>query len=462
MRTDSDYRQGDHSREITDRFSAVSMQILQNARNELYIHMRYMDLALSSLAFSLQTQLPGIGTDGLTLYVHPKVLADLYEENRLLVNRVYLHSVMHCMLRHLFKPPREDVLLWRISCDMAVESIIDSMNVRSVRMGVSRFRKNWYQDLLKEMKVLTAEGIYHVLAGRRLSPFELVSLRENFCIDDHSLWPSGDDQKPDLPRMEMLSDRWQDIDEKTKTQMETFSRDESEGSGDLARQMNIQLQEKYDYRSFLRRFAVLHEEMHIDPDTFDYVFYTYGLSLYGNLPLIEPQEFREVKRIEEFVIVVDVSMSTSGEPVKAFLQQTYEVLTESETYLTKVHIRIVQCDDRVREDVKITCREELDRYMEDFELKGGSGTDFRPAFTYVNKLIEEKQLNHLKGMLYFTDGRGIYPKRRPAWDTAFVFLEEYDPDIHVPPWAIRLVIPREDLTDDREKKKELRTDYRFL
>ena len=206
----------------------------------------------------------------------------------------------------------------------------------------------------------------------------------------------------------------------------------------------------------------MHEEMHIDPDTFDQVFYTYGLSLYGNLPLIEPQEFREVKRIENFAVVLDVSMSTSGEPVKAFLDQTYSVLTESETYLKKVHIRIIQCDDRVREDVQITCREELDSYMERFTLKGGGGTDFRPAFAYVRRLIEDKELPELKGMIYFTDGRGIYPKSPPPWDTAFVFMEEFDPSIQVPPWAIRLILPEEELQEESGRKKELRTDYRFI
>ena len=455
---------GNTSMDITQKYRAVSLQILSDSRNELYIHMRYLDLALSALSFSIQTQIPGIGTDGRILYAHPKILADLYEEDRLLVNRVYLHTVIHCLLRHPFRKPQADEQLWRISCDIAVESVIDGMNVRPVRMGVSRFRKNWYELLLKELKVLTAEGICRVLSKRKLTPFELKSLTDSFCIDDHSLWPAENGNRPDLPQMEMemLSDSWKDIDEKTQTQMETFSRDETEGSGDLSRQLKVQLQQKYDYRNFLRRFAMLHEELHADPDTFDYVFYTYGLSLYGNLPLIEPQEFREVNRIEEFVVVVDVSMSTSGEPVKAFLEQTYAVLTESGTYLKKVHIRILQCDDRVREDVKITCRGDLDRYMDAFTLKGGGGTDFRPAFAYVNRLLEEKQLPDLKGMIYFTDGRGIYPKMRPLWDTAFVFMEEFDPDIQVPPWAIRMVLPPREITGDSDKKKELRTDYRFL
>ena len=71
------------------------------------------------------------------------------------------------------------------------------------------------------------------------------------------------------------------------------------------RNLKEALREKYDYGAFLKRFAVLGEEMHINDEEFDYVYYTYGLQLYGNLPLVEPLEYRENKRIREFVIAID-------------------------------------------------------------------------------------------------------------------------------------------------------------
>ena len=72
---------------------------------------------------------------------------------------------------------------------------------------------------------------------------------------------------------------------------------------------------------FLRKFSVLREELHADPDEFDLNYYTYGLRLYGNMPLIEPVESREVKKIQEFVIVVDTSYSTSGELIHNFFER---------------------------------------------------------------------------------------------------------------------------------------------
>ena len=180
--------------------------------------------------------------------------------------------------------------------------------------------------------------------------------------------------------------------------------------------------------------------MTVDPDSFDYNFYSYGLSLYGNMPLIEPQEWKEVQKIEEFVIVIDTSMSCSGELVKKFLEETYGVLSENDSFFRKVNIHIIQCDDQIQTDQKITCEEELKSYMEKLELKGEGGTDFRPAFAYVDEMIRQYAFEHLRGMIYFTDGRGIYPAKRPVYETAFVFMEEEYEDVDVPPWAIKIIL----------------------
>ena len=51
----------------------------------------------------------------------------------------------------------------------------------------------------------------------------------------------------------------------------------------------------------------------------------------------------------------------------------------------------------------------------------------------------------LRGLIYFTDGYGIYPAKMPPYETAFVFMKEDYQDIDVPPWAIRLILDEEDL-----------------
>ena len=83
--------------------------------------------------------------------------------------------------------------------------------------------------------------------------------------------------------------------------------------------------------------------------------------------------------------------------------------------------------------------------MRDFTIIGKGGTDFRPAFEYVNRLREQGAFRKLRGLLYFTDGEGIYPVRRPVYDTAFVFMKEQYTDVSVPPWAIKLILEPEEI-----------------
>ena len=227
--------------------------------------------------------------------------------------------------------------------------------------------------------------------------------------------------------------------------METFSKEASQESGHLIDQVKVENRVRFDYRQFLRKFSVLKEEMAVDEDTFDYVFYSYGLSFYGNMPLIEPQEWKEVQKVEEFAIVIDTSMSCSGELVKKFLEETYGVLSENDSFFRKVNIHIIQCDDQVQTDQKIESEEALKDYMGHLELKGEGGTDFRPAFAYVESLIKQHAFERLKGLLYFTDGRGTYPSKMPPYETAFVFMKEDYEDVDVPPWAMKLVLEEEDL-----------------
>ena len=115
------------------------------------------------------------------------------------------------------------------------------------------------------------------------------------------------------------------------------------------------------------------------------------------MPLIEPQEWKEVQKVEEFVIVIDTSMSCSGELVKKFLEETYGVLSENDSFFRKVNIHIIQCDDQIQTDQKITCEEELKSYMEKLELKGEGGTDFRPAFAYVDEMIRQHAILNICG-----------------------------------------------------------------
>ena len=226
--------------------------------------------------------------------------------------------------------------------------------------------------------------------------------------------------------------------------MEQSRRGDEQEEGEEFLQSQIQAaKNRRNYSDFLKKFTVLREEPHLDPDEFEMGYYAYGLQLYGNLPLIEPVETREITKIREFVIVIDTSYSTTGELVKGFLKETCAVLSQKNRFFETCSIWILQCDDQVQKVMHIRNTEEFERLIADLQIMGGGGTDFRPAFSYVEMMKNQGEMKEPDGLLYFTDGKGVYPKKKPDYKTAFLFLEEYD-EAAVPPWAMRLKLEPEE------------------
>ena len=159
------------------------------------------------------------------------------------------------------------------------------------------------------------------------------------------------------------------------------------GAGLLTQNLREVNRERYDYTEFLKKFAVRAEMMKINPDEFDYNFYTYGLELYENMPLIEPLEYKEVKRIREFVVAIDTSGSTSGDLVQTFVQKTYNILKSTESFFTKINLHIIQCDANIQEDIKITTQEEFDEYLVLYSLPADFVSAVLPLFLDFSKRL---------------------------------------------------------------------------
>jgi hypothetical protein len=330
--------------------------------------------------------------------------------------------------------------------------------------------------LQEHIGMLTAEKIYHYYREHGIPKNELSRLRALFATDDHACWYKGtgakhsdrgdnsqrNDTEPakdiikdadvddagsfDMPQAASETEQeWKDIAEKVQEALETYFRGQGDTADVLMQNLREVNREKYDYTDFLRKFAVIGENPEVNDEEFDYILYTYGLQLYENMPLVEPLEYKEVKRVREFVIAIDTSGSTSGELVQLFLQKTYNILKASESYFSHVNIHIIQCDADIQEHVRITSEEEFDSYIRTMSIHGLGGTDFRPVFSFVDELVAAGEFTDLKGLIYFTDGYGTFPVRKPAYTTAFVFLDDEYNNPDVPPWAIRLVLEKEDI-----------------
>lgn len=256
--------------------------------------------------------------------------------------------------------------------------------------------------------------------------------------------PARDFDRQDETRQDERD--WEEIAKQIEMSLETFAREWGEEAGSLLANLAFANRRRYDYDDFLRRFMAVSERMRINMDEFDYVYYTFGLDTYGNMPLIEPLEYKETQVIRDFVIAVDTSESVRGDLVKSFVEHTFAMLKSSEDSLREVDVHVIQCDSRVQSDLRIRDAADVDRMMEGFQVRGFGGTDFRPVFDYVEMLRRRGELADLKGLIYFTDGLGQFPEKTPGYDVAFVFVEDEGRDTApAPPWAMKLVLTSDEV-----------------
>lgn len=437
----------------------IAAEILQMSKNKLLVNLRFMDMALNQFRiFPKPEATPFTASDGKVYLYDPEHILKAYMLDENLPIRNFLHTVLHCVFKHFFVGTLVDQKMWDLACDIAVESTINDLELNYLNISKAKEQIQFFNLFKKKVQTITAEKIYSYFLDEKLSGDLVERLSLLFKGDDHVLWYLTEEQKKKLglsvgpadhavlpgERMLFLLN-WTDIALRMQTELEMFVKIRGTEAGLLTQNLREVNRERYDYTEFLKKFAVRGEVMKLDPDEFDYNFYTYGLQLYGNMPLIEPLEYREVKRIREFVIAIDTSGSTSGELVQTFVQKTYNILKSTESFFTRINLHIIQCDTVIQEDVKITTQAEFDDYLKRMKLHGLGGTDFRPVFGYVNAMVDNGEFENLKGLIYFTDGYGVFPQKKPPYDTAFVFIEESYNNYDVPSWAMKLVLREEEI-----------------
>ena len=135
----------------------IGHKILVLTRNELYMKMRFMDVALSAFYYVQDFSVDLLATDGETMYFNGQMLGGEYRQNRIEVNRAYLHLVLHCIFRHVFRRNGREELVWNLAADIAVESVIDDWNLQNIRKSQSWIRQRTYRDLKEEIKVVTID-----------------------------------------------------------------------------------------------------------------------------------------------------------------------------------------------------------------------------------------------------------------------------------------------------------------
>lgn len=468
----------------------LAEKIITAAQDKIVASMRFMDSAVFALKKEIVTDKKGIFmVDGTTLYYSSDEIFARMKRGLSSFTHDYMHVLLHCIFKHYYVSEKVNRLYWDLASDIAVEEMIESLGATCLNTHESSERRDELKKIKAKRGRLSVDRLYKSFVNDPPIEAEVGLMRELFTVDDHLLWyranknvnkpvdtseiiedgeadnshlqdhdknqqrsSDGDtDTKFDITSIEelgnneecdgaaLLSDQdWDKIRETVKTALEMDDASFGDAGGTMKRELRYAEEKRIDYSTFLRKFAANHETLKVDDDSFDYIMYTYGLNRYRDMPLIEPLEYKDEKNIRDLVIAIDTSGSTDGELVKKFVDKSFEILCNNDVIGAKFNIHVVQCDAEIQDDTVLKNRDDVDGFLRNLEIKGLGGTDFRPVFHYINELIRKKELRNLRGLLYFTDGKGTYPKRKPVYDTAFIFVDDDAFGDDVPAWAMKV------------------------
>ena len=187
----------------------------------------------------------------------------------------------------------------------------------------------------------------------------------------------------------------------------------------------------HSYMDILRDFICNGEKKKEDPDSIDKMIYLYGLDMYGDVALIEPDEEEEKENLGVIAIAIDTSGSCDGDVAEGFLGELSMMLGEISNKYCFDRIVIYQCDEYIQDIKTYSDVRDLPGYITKMQLFGFGGTSFTPVFESLQMMEKENGIK-VSALIYLTDGYGEYPEKAPDFPVYFIMGK--DSFYAVPNW----------------------------
>ena len=111
----------------------MACKVLAYTKDALFVDLRYMGRAFQIMTPQADRQITTLAADGEVLHYSSEQLIRVFQKNDKYLNRLYLHSVLHCLFQHLWIGGQRERLLWHVACDIAVEYVIDHLDKPAVQ-----------------------------------------------------------------------------------------------------------------------------------------------------------------------------------------------------------------------------------------------------------------------------------------------------------------------------------------
>ena len=250
---------------------ALAARVMKLAGDSIMMHLRFLDTAVAQLKTRPAKDTGCMACDGKYLYYDPVFVLQIYKEEPNRITHMYLHIVLHCIFYHSFQYDKVEQEYWDMAADMAVENTILEISFPDIALRQDEDVERKLHWMRIDAGGLTAEKIYRYFKRNGMGPIEKKELTALFYQDAHIHWKQQEE-------ISISQEQWKKISERVKTDLKTFSQDKNH-SESLEKNLAEANRDKYDYGELLRRFTVMGEDIRINEEEFDYIYYTYGLSM---------------------------------------------------------------------------------------------------------------------------------------------------------------------------------------
>lgn len=305
-------------------------------------------------------------TDGKRMGYNPAYVAAMSDAE---LKGLIGHETMHCTNGHIWRRGTRHHKLWNLACDYAIDPVLERSGFEVPNKLVNPAWQGWsaeqiYSALMQEME---KQGKSLADLGDGPTKGEIVDAPEETSIQDQAEWKQA------------ISSAAQ------------IAKSQGKLPGDLEELIGELLAPRVDWKAVLRRFVQQCAAL-------DYSWSAPSkryMSMGAYLPRLRSEQMPPV------VIVVDTSGSIGTEELKQFGGELSSIIEEAKPEIA----HIVYADARVNGTAEF-----LPGDLIEYKPVGRGGTDFRPAFKWV-----EEQGIEPACLIYLTDMYGSFPDEVPEY-----------------------------------------------
>jgi predicted metal-dependent peptidase len=352
--------------------------------------------------------------DGRNLYFNTQFFNAMSNKE---IEFVIAHEILHCVFDHLLRREDRDAMIFNIAADYIVNNLLVRDRIGEIPKLVDCFQDFKYEGW-------SSEEVYDDIF-EKYDQEQLEQLGE--LLDEHIDWEgdgdegNGDDGKPgqkggkgENKRPSYSKDELKKIRDEIKESM--INAAQSAGAGNTPAGVQRIIKEltepKMNWRQLLRQQIQSTIKS-------DFTFTRPSRKGQMSGAILPGMSFQDTIDI---CVSIDMSGSIGDKQAKDFLSEVNGIMEEFQDYQIKVWC----FDTEVYNEADFTS--DNGENIEDYEVKGGGGTDFMANWSYMKEHgIEPKKF------IMFTDGYAWDSWGDPDYcDTIFVVHSNHDKNIQAP------------------------------